>query len=133
MREMSALEYCKVGDQGVSHLFRTLDFGGVCACGRKVFAFSLRDESPLLRDRLAPHESPTDSPAAVPPADLRSATQVLMDRGEVVIEEARRLRQSCLVFRGRDLEATRAARPLREALRERARAVRLAAAAQRRP
>lgn len=127
------MEYCKVSDHGVSHLFRTLDFGGVCACGRKVFAFSLRDESPILRDRLAPHDSPTDSPVAVPPADLRSATQVLIDRGEVVIEEARRLRQSCLVFRVRDLEAMRAARPLREALRERARAARLVAAAQRRP
>jgi hypothetical protein len=43
-------KYCRVSADGVSHLFMGLDYGAVCVCGRKVYAFALDTEDPTLRD-----------------------------------------------------------------------------------
>jgi hypothetical protein len=42
--------YCRVSARGINHLFTAIDLGGVCACGRKVFAFALHSEEPGLRE-----------------------------------------------------------------------------------
>ena len=127
---MSELQYCKVSDQGIAHLFRALDFGGTCACGRKVFAFSLQDETPVLRDSVMVHDG--GSPGGQQPAQASAATQGHIARGKRAIAKARRVRQSRVATRGmRSVEVTRAARPRGEALRARAREMRRFSAARR--
>jgi hypothetical protein len=42
--------YCRVGPDGLAHLFLGLDYGRVCVCGRKVYAFALDSEQPTVRD-----------------------------------------------------------------------------------
>jgi hypothetical protein len=44
------LSQCGVSERGVSHVFLSLDFGGRCACGRKV---AVADESGGLDIRTA--------------------------------------------------------------------------------
>jgi hypothetical protein len=89
-------DYCKVTAQGVAHLFLALDYGSVCACGRKVFAFSVEDEQPTLRDR-AVDETPSRlvasgwSQARVP--SRLGTPEWLLARGETEISRARQARQ----------------------------------------
>jgi hypothetical protein len=89
-------DYCKVTTQGVAHLFLGLDYGRVCVCGRKVFAFAVEDEQPILRDRprdqtvpllIAParHQTPA-TPRLVRP-------DLLLARGQTAIHRARRTRE----------------------------------------
>jgi hypothetical protein len=100
-------DYCKVTTQGVAHLFLGLDYGRVCVCGRKVFAFAVEDEQPILRDRprdetVSPliargrHQTPV-TPRLVRP-------DLLLARGETAIHRARLTRE--------DVRATLAMRSL---------------------
>jgi hypothetical protein len=108
--------YCKVTTRGVAHLFLDLDYGRVCACGRKVFAFAVEDEQPILRDR------PRDETVSRLIARVRHQTPVtprlvrpdlLLTLGETAIHRARRTRE--------EVRATRVPRSLAwsEALRSR--------------
>jgi hypothetical protein len=109
-------DYCKVTTRGVAHLFLGLDYGRVCVCGRKVFAFAVEDEQPILRDR------PRDETVSLLIARARHRTpltprlvrpDLLLARGETAIHRARRTRE--------DARATRAMQSLAwsEALRSR--------------
>ena len=44
------MNYCRVSAEGITHLFIGLDFGAVCACGRKTYAFAVEAEEPTLCD-----------------------------------------------------------------------------------
>ncbi|HET7379876.1 MAG TPA: hypothetical protein VFJ24_07545 [Gaiellales bacterium] len=57
--------YCKVTAEGVAHLFVSIDYGAVCACGRKAYAFALDTEQPTLSD-VAQEPAPPWEIAAVP-------------------------------------------------------------------
>ena len=43
-------QYCRVMAHGIDHLFLEIDYGSVCVCGRKVYAFALDTEQPTLSD-----------------------------------------------------------------------------------
>lgn len=42
--------YCRVGPDGIAHLFSALDYGRICSCGRKIYAFTLDTEEPTMQD-----------------------------------------------------------------------------------
>jgi hypothetical protein len=56
-------QYCGVTAGGVDHLFVGFDYGRVCACGRKVYAFALKTEEPILCDVLQEPAAPWHQPA----------------------------------------------------------------------
>jgi hypothetical protein len=89
-------DYCKVTAQGVTHLFLGIDYGSVCVCGRKVFAFAVEDERPILRDRPL-DETPSRLVAAgwsqaLVPSRL-GTPEMLLARGETEIHRGRQLRE----------------------------------------
>jgi hypothetical protein len=97
-------DYCKVTAQGVTHLFLGIDYGSVCVCGRKVFAFAVEDERPILRDRPW-EETPSRLVAsgwsqALDPS-RRWTPELLLVRGQIEIHRARQARESVAAERTR--------------------------------
>ena len=42
--------FCKVNEEGMAHLFETMDYGAVCICGRKFIGLAADDERVSLAD-----------------------------------------------------------------------------------
>ena len=81
--------------RGISHLFLGIDYGSICVCGRKMFAFQNDDEGPGLHD--VPQEEPLAVAVRVAVAWHKAVPQLwkatlLLALGEEVIRRARRAR-----------------------------------------
>jgi hypothetical protein len=96
-------DYCKVTTRGVAHLFLGLDYGSVCVCGRKVFAFAVEDEQPILRDRTQDETASLltavrrQTPSTPRPVRLN----LLLARGDAVIHRARQAREQDHITRAK--------------------------------
>ena len=99
----SIKDHCRVAKRGVSHLFLGIDYGSICVCGRKTFAFQNDDEGPGLHD--VPQEEPLAVAFRVAVARHKADPQLwkaslLLALGEEVIRQARRAREGSRTVRG---------------------------------
>ena len=122
-------EFCRVGDDGIAHLFEGLEYGAACACGRKFIALDAGDERICLADapwddglRLVPcvgqHRVPYEVELWRSEAQLargareiqrareaRRSAGALFSRAHTTARRTERILQDVLLARGRRREA----------------------------